>query len=500
MTSVRTDVSAERVLDTFESVDPATGAVVGRYPIHDADAVRAAVRSATAAARWWAGLGFDARSRRLRAFKSIIARRMHELAELMHREGGKPVDDALIELILVVEHLDWATKHAPKVLSRRRASTGLLMANQAASVGYVPYGVVGVIGPWNYPAFTPMGSIGYALAAGNAVVFKPSEYTPAVGVWLADAFAQVVPEHPVFQVVTGLGETGAALCDAGVNKLAFTGSTATAKKVMAACARHLTPVVVECGGKDAMIVDADADLAAAADAALWGGLSNAGQTCIGVERVYVVDQVHDQFVRLLTERARNVRAGEDREASYGPITMPSQVQVIKRHIEDALARGGRAALGGAESVRPPYVDPVILTDVPEDSEAVQEETFGPTLTIARVRDVDEAVDRANATRYGLGAAVYARRGGEQIAHRLRCGMVSVNSVVAFAAMPALPFGGVGDSGFGRIHGPDGLREFARPKAITRQRFAPPVLITSFRRAERGFSKVVSAVQALHGRK
>src|SRR5918994_7030008 len=218
-----------------------------------------------------------------------MAQRIDELTELMHREGGKPLDDALIEATTALEHLDWAARKAEKVLGPRRVSAGLLMANQAASLEYEPLGVVGVIGPWNYPILTPVGSIAYALAAGNAVVFKPSEYTPIVGQWLVDTFAEVVPEQPVLQAVHGLGDVGAALCRSGVDKLAFTGSTATAKKVMAACADTLTPVLLEAGGKDAMIVDADADLDAAAEACVWGALTNAGQTCVGIERVYAVE-------------------------------------------------------------------------------------------------------------------------------------------------------------------------------------------------------------------
>src|SRR5437763_9182943 len=250
-----------------------------------------------------------------------------------------------------------------------------------------------------------MGSIAYALAAGNAVVFKPSEYTPGVGAWLAATFAEVVPEHPVFGVVTGFGETGAALCRSGVDKVAFTGSTATGKRVMAACAESLTPVLVECGGKDPMIVDTDADLDAAADAAVWGGMSNAGQTCAGVERVYVLDAVAEEFTEEIVAKSRGLYAGSG--GAYGPMTMPTQVDVVRRHVEDALARGGRAVVGGAESVHPPFVEPIVIVDVPEDSCAVTEETFGPLLVINRVPDVDEAVRRANATAYGLGAAVFS---------------------------------------------------------------------------------------------
>jgi succinate-semialdehyde dehydrogenase / glutarate-semialdehyde dehydrogenase len=485
--------------ETFDSVNPATGEPVGTFPVHTDEQVKSTVDRARAAAAWWDGLGYDGRAKRLRTWQARLANRAGELAELIHREGGKPVDDAMIELATAVEHLHWAPANARRVLGRRKVRPGVLVANLAASVEYQPYGVVGVIGPWNYPVFTPMGSIVYALAAGNAVVFKPSEYTPAVGQWLVDSFAAVVPEQPVLQLVTGGAGTGAALCRAGVDKLAFTGSTATAKKIMAACAETLTPVLLECGGKDAMVVDADADVPAAATAALWGGMANAGQTCIGIERVYAVDAVYDEFVAALTARARQLRPGEDRTASYGPATMPAQLDVIRRHVDDALARGGRAVVGGADSVRPPYAYPTVLVDVPEDAAAVQEETFGPTLTVTRVADVDEAVAKANAVSYGLGAAVFSKANGEAIARRLRSGMASVNSVLSYAGVGALPFGGVGDSGFGRIHGDDGLREFARTKAITRQRFPAPIDVTRFDRKPWAIKGLGMLVRSVYGR-
>jgi succinate-semialdehyde dehydrogenase / glutarate-semialdehyde dehydrogenase len=481
--------------ETFQSVDPATGEPVGTFPVHSEADVRAAVARARPAADWWAGLGFAGRAERLGAWRARLASRSAELAELIHREGGKPVDDAMIELATAVEHLHWAPRNAERVLGARRVRPGLLVANLAATLEYQPYGVVGVIGPWNYPVFTPLGSIGYALAAGNAVVFKPSEYTPAVGRWLVDSFAAVVGEQPVFQLVTGAGPTGAALCRSGVDKLAFTGSTATAKKIMAACAETLTPVLLECGGKDAMIVAADADVRAAADAAAWGGMANAGQTCIGIERVYAVEQVYDEFVAALAERVRTLRPG----TAYGPATMPAQLDVIRRHVTDALARGGRAVVGGTESVRPPYTHPTVLVDVPEDAAAVREETFGPTLTVTRVADVDEAVEKANASRYGLGAAVFAGTGGEAIARRIRSGMTSVNSVLSYAGVGALPFGGVGDSGFGRTHGDDGLREFARAKAITRPRFPAPLDVTRFDRKPWSMRVLGFVLRAAYGR-
>lgn len=482
------------------STSPATGEEVGRFPVHGEAEVAEVVAAARTAADWWSGLGYNQRRKRLAAWRRLVAQRIDELTDLMHREGGKPVDDALIEAMTALEHLDWAARKAEKVLGPRRVSAGLLMANQAASVEYPPLGVVGVIGPWNYPVLTPMGSIAYALAAGNAVVFKPSEYTPAVGAWLVSTFAEAVPEQPVLQLATGLGETGAALCRAGVDKIAFTGSARTGKRVMAACAETLTPVLMECGGKDVLIVDADADLDAAADAALWGGMSNAGQTCVGVERVYVLEPVYDQFLSKLVARAEKLTAGAAPDADLGPITMPSQIDTIRRHIDDALARGGRAVVGGPESVRAPFVDPVILVDVPEDSAAIQEETFGPTLTVSKVADVDEAVQRANDTPYGLGATVFSKRRGVEIARRLRSGMASVNGILSFAGVAALPFGGVGDSGFGRVHGEDGLREFTRPKSIARQRFATPMALLSFDRTEKTNSLLKTLVRRLYGRR
>src|SRR3954447_6609107 len=300
--------------------NPATGEVVAVHPVADRVEVDAAVRRAREWAAWWAGIGFAQRREVLDLWKNVLARRMPELAEVVHEETGKPHGDALMEIGLAVDHLGWAAAHAEKVLGRHRVGAGLLMANQAASVEYLPLGVVGVIGPWNYPVFTPMGSIGYALAAGNAVVFKPSELTPGAGLWLADSLREVVADHALLQVVVGGAETGDALCRAAIDKLAFTGSPGTGRKVMAACAENLTPVLIEAGGKDALLVDEDADVEAAADAAAWGAFSNAGQTCTGVERVYVHERVADDFIASLTRRAREVHAGAGPDAKYGPMT------------------------------------------------------------------------------------------------------------------------------------------------------------------------------------
>jgi acyl-CoA reductase-like NAD-dependent aldehyde dehydrogenase len=500
-TTLRTQGPA-RPAESFDSLNPATSEVIATFGVFTEDDVAQTVERAHEAASWWASLSWAERRTRLLAWKSYLTRYIGRLAELVHNETGKPLADAQLEILLAIVHIDWAARNARKVLRPRRVRPGLVAINQAATLEYQPLGVVGVIGPWNYPVFTPMGSIAYALAAGNAVVFKPSELTPAVGDWLVNSFAEVVPEQPVLQLVTGAGETGGFLARSAVDKIAFTGSAATAKKVMAACAENLTPMVAECGGKDALIVADDADLDAAADAAAWGALSNAGQTCVGVERVYVADRVYHSFLEKLIEKMSDVRPGDDREADYGPMTLPGQVEVVERHIADALARGGRAVVGGLASIRTPFVGPVILTEVPEESRAVTEETFGPTVTVARVADLDEGVRLANASRYGLGSAVFAgnKKAAMAAARSLRSGMTAVNSVISFAGVPSLPFGGSGDSGFGRIHGADGLREFSRPKSITRQRMKPMVNLTSFSRSDQDMRKLMTLATVLHGRR
>ncbi|GAB3133547.1 aldehyde dehydrogenase family protein [Tsukamurella serpentis] len=483
------------------STDPRTGAEVGRFPVADDAATTAAVVTARDAAQWWAGLPPKARRNWLLRFRGELARNSEELATLISAETGKPVDDAVLEVMLAVVHLDWAATHAEKELRRRAVPSGLLGANLTATVEYRPFGVVGVIGPWNYPVFTPMGSISYALAAGNAVVFKPSELTTAVGRFLADAWAATCPGTPVLQVIQGGGETGAALCRSGVDKLAFTGSAVTARAVMTTCARTLTPVTIEGGGKDAFIVADDADIDAAVDAAAFGAFGNAGQTCAGVERVYVVADRYEEFVEKLAAKARALRGGDDEAADYGPATMPEQLTIIRRHIDDALDRGARALVGGRDSVGATTAQPVVLVDVPHDSTAVTEETFGPTVVVTAVADVDEAIDLANTSSFGLSAAIMTRdvSRGRELARRLRTGSVAVNSFLSFASVPALPFGGLGDSGFGRIHGADGLREFSRPQAVAAQRFKPPMNLLTFDRKARDMTTVRMMLRHVYGR-
>ena len=422
-----------------------------------------------------------------------------ELAELVSLETGKPTSDAKLEAALAAGHIAWAARHAESVMRTSYRSPGLLMANMSATVERSPVGVVGVIGPWNYPVFTPLGSIAYALAAGNSVVFKPSEYTPGVGQYLARTFLDATLFADVFICITGLGETGKFLCESGVDKLAFTGSTRTAKIVAATCAAHMTPVVLECGGKDPVIVAHDADIARAADATVWSAFSNAGQTCIGAERVYVDERVADKFIEKVLEIAKTIKPGAPGAGKYGPTTMPKQIPIIQSHIDDAIARGAKVLMGGSDSVKAPFVEPVILCDVPEDSIAMTDETFGPTIAINRVQSMAEAIKLSNDTRYGLGASVWSKRRGKQIASQLHTGMVAINSTISFAAVDSVPFGGVKDSGYGRIHGPEGLLEFTYPRTVVRARFQLPIAFTSFSRTAGSDKLIVAVTKFLKGR-
>lgn len=486
-------------VSTFDSLNPVNDEILATFAIYSQEDVNRVVAAAHAATPVWQGVGFAGRRKVLLAWSKLLTDRIGECADLISRETGKPKSDATLEATLAIGHLAWAARHANEVLRPQVRKPGMLMINMTATVERSPFGVVGVIGPWNYPIFTPMGSIAFALAAGNTVVFKPSEFTPGIGVWLANTFAEVAPDENIFTVVTGLGDTGRALCESGVNKLAFTGSTKTAKLVAAKCAKTMTPVVLECGGKDSVLIAEDADVELAADFTLWSAMSNAGQTCIGAERVYVHEKIADKFIATMVELSKKVKPGAPGKGSYGPATMPKQIDIIQGHIADALNRGGTAVVGGLESVHRPYVEPVILVNVPEDSAAVTEETFGPVIIINRVHSMEQAINLSNDSSFGLGAAVWSKSSGEKIASQLQCGMVAINSTTSFAAVPSVPFGGIKNSGYGRIHGPEGLLEFTYARSIVKARFQLPFSLTSFKRSKFGDRVVVGMTKFFNGR-
>ena len=478
----------------FASISPVTGAEIGRFPNTTVEEVHLRVSTAQTAAPSWVALGYAGRKKILKSWAALLTARLDEIGQLIADETGKPLSDATLEASLAIEQLSWAASKASTILADQKRSSGLLMFNMASKVQRSPYGVVGVIGPWNYPMFTPMGSIAYSLAAGNTVVFKPSEYTPAVGVWLGKTFDEVAPFPGVFDVITGLPDTGRALTESAVNKISFTGSTRTAKMVAASAAQRMIPVVLECGGKDPVIVAGDADVDLAAEYALWSGMANAGQSCIGAERVYVMDSVADKFIASITKMAEKIHEGK----SYGPATMPSQLNIIQGHINDAANKGAKFAVGGVNSVHDGMVAPTIMLEVPEDSTAMTEETFGPTLAINRVSSIAEAIRLSNASAYGLAAAVFSKRQGNAIASQLNCGMVSINSVFSFAAVASVPFGGVKDSGYGRIHGNEGLLEFTYPRTVVATRFAIPLAFTTFKRSKFADKIIKGIIKTLYG--
>jgi len=419
---------------TFEKFDPKTGLVLASYKNFSQAEVFASVDAAHLASVRWVEFGFVARKRVLLNWAAYITKNQKEIAQLVADECGKPIGDASLEVLIAIDHIAWAAKHAEEIMQKQNRPSGLLMFNMKAQVQRSPLGVVGVIGPWNYPIFTPMGSI-------------------------------------------------------------VTGSTRTAKKVAASCAEQMIPVVLECGGKDPVIVDSDADLKLAAEYALWSAMANAGQSCIGAERVYVVESVADQFVEIITKMAKNIEVGKD----YGPATMPSQLKVIQSHLDDAKQRGAKFLVGGNDSVKGAFVEPVIMLDVPEDSTAMTQETFGPTLAINKVMNTDEAIKLSNASSYGLAAAVFSKRNGEKIAAKLACGMVSINSVFLFAAVPTVPFGGVKDSGYGRIHGAEGLLEYTYARTVVKTRFKIPLKFTSFNRSKFSEKILSTLIKRLYGK-
>jgi succinate-semialdehyde dehydrogenase/glutarate-semialdehyde dehydrogenase len=486
---------------TFDVVNPATRETVGSYPVHSAQDVARAVAQAREAQRWWAALGFDGRKPYLQRWLRWLALHCDEVYEIGHRETARPTADVQFELFAGLEDVRWAAAHARRVLRGRRVAPGIAMMNFDARLSYHPLGVIGAIIPWNAPVYLTLSGMAAALAAGNAVVVKPSELSPGSAIIAIEAFGRANPDAPAGLTgwVTGFAETGAALCTSGVDKMAFTGSAATGRRVMAACAQNLTPVVLELGGKDATIVAADADLDAAAAGVVWGGLFNGGQACVGVERVYVVEQVRDAFLARVRERATGIAVGTEPLSAYGPMTVEAQVDVVRRHVGAALEAGAQALVGGLDSIRPPFIEPIVLVDVPEDSPAVQEETFGPVVVINTVPDTDEAVRRANGTAFGLGSSVYSARRGPAIAAQLRAGGTTINSVLTFVGMSSVPFGGVGESGFGRFHGEAGLREFSHAKSTTRKRFSLGQDLQSFPRTPDQFDTVRKTLRLRYGR-
>ena len=404
---------------TFAVENPATGKVIRELPITSADEVRAMVARARDAQPAWEALGFEGRARVLRSARKWVVDNADRVIETIVSETGKTHEDAqLAEIAYAANAFGFWAKRAPEYLADEKVrSANPFVAGRRLVVRYAPLGVVGIIGPWNYPLTNSFGDCIPAMAAGNAVVLKPSEVTPLTSLLMAEAMRECgLPEH-VFQVATGLGETGAALVDE-VDMVMFTGSTATGRKVAERAARTLTPVSLELGGKDPMIVLADADLERAANAAAYYSMQNSGQTCISIERAYVEAPVYDEFVSRVTGKVAKLRQGESTgpgTVEVGAMTFPKQVEIVQRHVDAARDAGATIRTGGRADRQ--FYAPTVLTEVDHSMACMTEETFGPTLPIMRVQDAEEAIMLANDTEYGLGASVWTRDVTRGEAHR-----------------------------------------------------------------------------------
>jgi len=455
---------------TITKRSPVTGEVLGEFAVCSERQVRQVVAKARAAFRPWADAGLKHRLAAMDRVKNVILQNAEQYARRISDDTGKPLFDSLItELVSVPLFLDHYRKKARKILAPRKIPTPIVFQHKKSYLEFFPMGVIGIISPWNFPfqlSVIPMIS---ALIGGNTVVLKPSEITPITGEIIREMFSEARMPEGVVEVVQGDGSTGSALVNSDVDKIFFTGSVATGRKVMEAAASRPIPVELELGGKDAMIICSDANLERAAKAAVWGGLLNAGQMCISVERIFAVEQIHDHFVELLQSEVQRLKLGGPQEdADMGPITFSRQMDTIIRHINDAKSSGAKIITGGHQADRPgTFFAPTILADVTVDMEIYREETFGPVLPVIKVKDEDEAIRLANDHKYGLNASVWSAdlKRGRRLASRLECGQVMVNDVVSSVSNPALPFGGIKNSGIGRYHGPDGLLAFMHSKAI-----------------------------------
>ncbi len=451
---------------SLEVRSPGDGSLLASVPVTSPEEVGAAVAASRAAQAGWARRPAQERAHVMRKLARVMGERCDEVAACIRRETGKPRTEALAEVLVSVDLIRYYARVAPRHLRTRRAGTGW-MVTKAGWVEREPLGVVGAITPWNYPFVLVMDCVTPALFAGNGVVVKPSELTPLTALLVLRLLEDAGIPEGLVHVIPGDGSTGRALVQAGVDRMTFTGSTATGRRVMEAAASTLTPVTLELGGKDAAIVLEDADLERAARGIVYGAFFNAGQTCISVERVYVVHSVYRSFVERVTELARALHVGVGDDAEVGPIITPAQMGVIERQIGAALAGGARALCGGSRASGSPFFPPTVLVDVDGSMEVVREESFGPLLPIVAVAGEAEAVRLANSTPYGLFASIWTgdRRRGLRVARQLRAGGVSVNDVLSHYSVASLPMGGVGDSGFGRRRGLEALDDMTRAKTL-----------------------------------
>ncbi|MGA8272929.1 MAG: aldehyde dehydrogenase family protein [Candidatus Sulfotelmatobacter sp.] len=457
----------------ISSVNPATGELLGEFECANESDVLSAVKLARAAQRSWAEIGVSGRIAVLREFQRKLHERKSEVAEAITREAGKPLAEALTtEVLVVLDAARFLIENAYRLLRDEPLPHGSIATKlKSGKLVREPYGVIGIISPWNYPFSIPATETLAALVAGNVVVLKPSEFTPLVALELDSLLHAAGVPKDVFQVLIGDGATGAALIHSQIDKLVFTGSVATGKRIAVSAAERLLPVVLELGGKDPMLVLDDADVDVASSAAVWGAFLNAGQACLSVERCYVHRNLYEEFLKACAEKTKHliVNHGLDHNAEIGPMIHERQLRNVELQVEDAVAHGARVLAGGTRfpELGPNFYKPTVLADVTHEMRVMREETFGPVLPVAAFDDDDEAVKLANDSEFGLAASLWTRdcTRGERLARRIQAGTVMVNDVVSCFGISEAPHGGMKSSGIGRTHGRFGLEEMVRLKYV-----------------------------------
>jgi succinate-semialdehyde dehydrogenase/glutarate-semialdehyde dehydrogenase len=488
---------------TLCSFDPGTGESLGEAPICGPVEVMNAVQAAQGALGAWRGLGYDGRGQALLKLRDKLYDDHRSFAELLSRENGKPLPDALTEVLSACEFLAYYAKHAGRILKDQPISvSNPILRDAKTMLVHQPKGVVGVISPWNYPLLLSMASIASALAAGNTVVHKPSEWTPLTAMRLARLAESALPPG-VFNLVTGDGSTGAALVAAPVNHVCFTGSVATGRRVAQTCAEKLITTTLELGGKDPALVMPDADLDFTARGVVWAAFSNAGQACASIERLYVPRELAEALTVKIVRRVEALTVGHGLEpgVEVGPIVSAPQLAKIAKQVEEAIAQGATALTGGGPLPGPGhYYAPTVLTGVTPDMLLMQEETFGPVLPILVVDSVEEMIAAANDSPFGLSASVWGRdlERAEAVARRLEAGTVWVNTALDTYGVPQTPRGGFKEGGIGKVGGEVGLLDMVETKLVDLNRSgrARPWWTP----AGSGLSDFLEgAIAALHGR-
>lgn len=476
MTSSTEAISASRAV---ESRDPTTGEVWRSYAPAGRDDVERAMAAARRAQPEWAARPVAERAAAVERFRRALYRRRADVAALIERESGKPAAEALVAEVMVV--LDLARYYARESIRRLEQGwftpSNIALWRKRIRIVHEPYGVIGVIAPWNYPLMLPAGTVLSAVVTGNAVLLKPSEYTPSTGMVIGELCREAGMPDDLVSVLPGAGETGAALIAAGPDKLFFTGSAATGRKVAATCSDRMIPYVLELGGSDPAIVLEDAPLENAVSGILWGRFSNAGQTCVAPKRALVAAPVYDRFVERMASAVSRLQVGPSGAGTQdvGPLIRPWQAEHLREQLQDAVARGARVVARGTipAGAAEAYFPPTVLADVTPEMRVMREESFGPLLPVMRVDDAEDAIAHANASVFGLSASIWSRDVPRAIrlAERVEAGTVTINDAIVAVGIAEVPHGGVKESGTGRAHGAEGLMECVRSKTIVVDRLA-----------------------------